>query len=44
MSRMSRILKTASECLVKAAEMDRASDDCPLAARAAEFEELAIFI
>ena len=40
---MSRISRTASECLVKAAEMDRASDDCPVAATAAEFEELAIY-
>jgi hypothetical protein len=35
-------MRTASECLVKAAEMDRLSDDCPVAVDAAEFEELAV--
>jgi hypothetical protein len=40
---MSRILRTASECLVKAAEMDRASDDCATGIMAAEFEELGVY-
>ena len=34
---------TASECLVKAAEMDRLSDNCPTGIMAAEFEELGVY-
>ena len=36
-------MRTPSQCLVKAAEMDRLSDDCPVAVAAAEFDELAIY-
>ena len=36
-------MRTASECLVKAAEMDRLSDDCPFPTKAAGFDELAVY-
>lgn len=34
-------MHTAAECLVKAAEMERFSDHCPIAAKAIDYEELA---
>jgi hypothetical protein len=37
------LMRTASECLVKAAEMDQLSDDCPVAVMAAEYEELGVY-
>ena len=40
---MLRIMRTTSECLVKAAEMDRLSDACPVAAIAAEYESFAAY-
>lgn len=36
-------MRTSAECLVKAAEMERLSDGCPLATRATEYEELAAY-
>jgi hypothetical protein len=36
-------VRTTAECLVKAAEMERLSDDCPIATRATEYEELAAY-
>jgi hypothetical protein len=36
-----RCMRTTSECLVKAAEMDRRSDACPDAAIAADYEKMA---
>lgn len=35
-------MRSAQQCLVKAAEMDRAADTCPDAAMSADFEELAV--
>ena len=36
-------MRTAAECLNKAAEMERLSDDCPIAADATEYKELAAY-
>ena len=35
-------MRSTSQCLVKAAEMDRLSDDCPNAVIAADYQEMAV--
>ena len=36
-------MRTTAECLVKAAEMERLLDDCLIATKATEYEELAAY-
>jgi hypothetical protein len=35
-------MRTAGECLVKAAEMESVADDCPVSSIAAGYEKLAV--
>jgi hypothetical protein len=36
-------MRTAGQCLAKAAEMERVADSCPIAAIAADYEMLAVY-
>jgi hypothetical protein len=40
---MSHTMRSASQCLVKAAEMDQLSDNCPTGGMATEYEELGVY-